>query len=147
MEARSYPPHYTVDDDRSWPGDWELWHGNPVSMSPSPTYRHQNLLAELARCLGNQLAENSGCRCDIVVEHDWHVANDHVVRPDLMVVCNPFEGDFLDRPPARVMPSRLPPQTRPARHPHSRRPAARSAAAPAAGGPPPPSRGRASAAR
>jgi len=99
MEARSYPPHYTVDDYRSWPGDWELWHGNPVSMSPSPTYRHQNLLAELARCLGNQLAENSGCRCDIVVEHDWHVANDHVVRPDLMVVYNPFEGDFLDRPP------------------------------------------------
>ncbi len=100
MEARSHPPHYTAEDYQTWPGDWELWHGTPVSMSPSPTFRHQKLLGDLVYQLRLQLEGRSACPCDIVVEHDWHIAHDHIVRPDLMIVCGPFEGDFLDRPPA-----------------------------------------------
>ncbi len=102
MEARKYEPHYTIDDYVAWQGDWELWHGTAVSMSPSPTFRHQELLIALASMLRDGLRENDDCHCRIVVEHDWRIADDTVVRPDLMIVCDPFDGEFLDRPPTLV---------------------------------------------
>ncbi|MEL7089773.1 MAG: Uma2 family endonuclease, partial [Planctomycetota bacterium] len=102
MEARRYEPRYTVADYEQWPGDWELWHGTAVSMAPSPTFDHQEILTALASSLREQLKTNATCHCRIVVEHDWRIANDTVVRPDLMIVCDPFAGEFLDRAPTLV---------------------------------------------
>ena len=31
-----YKPRYTVDDYESWAGDWELWQGTAIAMTPSP---------------------------------------------------------------------------------------------------------------
>ena len=100
MEARRYTPHYTIADHAQWEGDWELWHGTAVAMSPSPTFRHQAVLFALARLLGNQLKEDQDCHCLVLGEHDWRIADDTVVRPDVMIVCGDFDGDFLNRPPS-----------------------------------------------
>lgn len=99
MEARKYDPHYTINDYLTWPGDWELWQGIAINMSPSPTFDHQEIVAELASIFRDQLKNNNRCHCRIAVEHDWRIADDTVVRPDVMIVCDPFDGDFLDRPP------------------------------------------------
>lgn len=101
MEARRYIPHYTTAEYEQWGGDWELWNGVAVSMSPSPTFGHQEVNARLVRALGNQL-DQDGCRCRLVVEHDWRIADDLVVRPDLSLVCRPVTGDFLTVPPTLV---------------------------------------------
>ncbi len=51
MAAVDYLPHYTYDDYVQWDGDWELYEGFPVSMSPAPMINHQvisaNVLYEL----------------------------------------------------------------------------------------------------
>ena len=101
MEARRYIPHYSTAEYEQWEGDWELWNGVAVSMSPSPTFGHQEVNARLVRALGNQL-DHAGCKCRLVVEHDWRITDDLVVRPDLSVVCRPVTGDFLTVPPTLV---------------------------------------------
>ena len=44
---RKFVPRYTVDDYSQWKGDWELWDGVPIAMSPSPFDRHAELMASL----------------------------------------------------------------------------------------------------
>jgi Uma2 family endonuclease len=87
-----YLPEYTVDDYQQWEGDWELWQGIPISMTPSPFGRHQRVAARLLTMLQNGIDEN---QCDAVVlgEIDWIVSENTVVRPDLVVLC----GDAPER--------------------------------------------------
>ncbi len=90
--AEKYIPRYTIEDYSRWQGDWELWQGFPVSMSPSPFGRHAKVLL----CAGSALKraiEASGCQATALVELDWIIAADTVVRPDVIVVC----GDAPDR--------------------------------------------------
>ena len=51
----SSAPNYTVEDYQHWEGDWELWNGVAVSMSPSPFGGHGaaaiNVGAELKRAI------------------------------------------------------------------------------------------------
>jgi Uma2 family endonuclease len=84
--ALKFVPHYTVDDYSHWKGDWELWEGIAIAMSPSPFGRHQTALTRLSRVLGNAI-EAEECHAEALVELDWVVAEDTVVRPDVMVVC------------------------------------------------------------
>ena len=103
MEARRYQPHYTFADYEQWKGDWELWDGTAVAMPPSPRFGHQEVLLEIAAEIRNQLRTQS-CRCRIVVEHDWRINDDDLlVRPDISVVCRPFDGDFLNVPPTLIV--------------------------------------------
>ncbi len=46
--ALKYIPNYTLTDYRRWEGDWELWDGIPVSMSPSPFGTHQWAATQIA---------------------------------------------------------------------------------------------------
>ena len=45
--APRYLPHYSVADYLSWEGDWELWNGTAVAMSPSPLGPHERAAAKL----------------------------------------------------------------------------------------------------
>ncbi len=94
-------PHYTLADYAQWQGDWELWNGLPVAMTPSSFGNHQQTLTRLARLLGNEL-ERVGCDCEVLVGLDWVVSNDTVVRPDLVMVCNGVPARHLQTPPALV---------------------------------------------
>jgi len=101
-QAVRYVPHYTVADYETWEGDWELWHGVPVAMPPSPTAQHQFLAANLIREIGNQLQDCDGCDCIVVHETDWRIRDDTVVRPDVAVLCHGLPENYIDYPPTLI---------------------------------------------
>jgi Uma2 family endonuclease len=100
--VRKYEPKYTVADYARWQGDWELLAGLAISMTPSPFGLHQVVAARIARRIGNRL-EQCGCGCEVVSELDWIVADDTVVRPDVMVLCNGIPEEHLREPPALIV--------------------------------------------
>jgi len=62
MKAMSMHPAgeaYTLQDYLQWEGDWELIHGQPAAMAPSPSFDHQRVSAaafqQLARLRVDQL--------------------------------------------------------------------------------------------
>ncbi|WP_182868752.1 Uma2 family endonuclease [Rhodopirellula sp. JC639] len=79
-------PTYTAEDYAAWKGDWELWDGVPIAMSPSPFGRHQTVVAKIVTHLTLAL-EASDCHATVVSELDWIVRADTVVRPDVMLIC------------------------------------------------------------
>lgn len=86
--AQVYYEHYTVEDYRQWEGDWELIQGMPYAMTPSPGLTHQVCLTNLAHVIKHSLEEEASCAdCLVVVEMDWQVSSDTVVRPDLLLTC------------------------------------------------------------
>ena len=89
MPSLRYLPRYTVDDYRQWQGDWELWSGVAIAMTPSPFARHQFVASRLITELGVALR---GSDFHVLNETDWIVANDTVVRPDVVVI----EGEIPD---------------------------------------------------
>ncbi len=96
-------PEYSAADYRLWDGDWELWNGIPVAMSPSPNFRHQKISLEIAATLRNQLvAKPCAGGCVAVYEIDWQVDQTTVVRPDVMVLCEEPAGDFVESPPTLI---------------------------------------------
>jgi Uma2 family endonuclease len=99
--APRYPPHYTVADHAVWKGDWELLDGVAVAMTPSPFGPHAERLSRLAAALWNGI-DAAGCQATVLAEIDWIVANDTVVRPDLVVVCGPAPERHVEQPPALV---------------------------------------------
>ncbi len=101
MAIVSYRPHYSVEDYLGWEGDWELWDGIPVAMSPAPNFFHQSVAGALYFQLSTQLRENASCpgRCQAIYECDWHVDSSTVVRPDIFITCEPPEGSWLTKRP------------------------------------------------
>lgn len=94
-----YQPHYSVADYLQWEGDWELWNGIAVAMSPSPFGPHERAAAKLVFQLESCL-QTQGCSCATYAGLDWIVSDDTVVRPDVMVVCDNQPRRHLERPPA-----------------------------------------------
>jgi Uma2 family endonuclease len=92
---------YTVADYELWEGDWELIQGQPLAMTPSPGIRHQQVAMGLARQLDEGLEDCPACQ--VLYEVDVQLAEDTVVRPDLVVFCFPAEGDRLLQPPELVV--------------------------------------------
>jgi Uma2 family endonuclease len=92
----AYTEHYTVADHKAWKGDWELIRGAPYAMSPSPSVSHQRVNLKIARQLDEQL-ENCP-KCTTLIETDWEVASDTVIRPDSMVICHE-PGERITRTP------------------------------------------------
>ncbi|MEM9825012.1 MAG: Uma2 family endonuclease [Planctomycetota bacterium] len=99
--AKKFAPHYTIDDYRHWKGDWELWDGAAIAMSPSPFGKHQRVLGNLFVTLRQQM-ESPACGGNVVLELDWIVRADTIVRPDLIVVCGAIPDRHLERAPALV---------------------------------------------
>jgi Uma2 family endonuclease len=103
MPAPKYIPAYTIEDYRLWEGDWELWNGVAVAMTPSPFGRHQKPGTKIASRL-LQAVENAGCHeCQVVMELDWIVASDLVVRPDVAVCCESDIDEFIHVPPRLIV--------------------------------------------
>ncbi len=95
-------PHYTYADYIKWEGNWELIEGIPHAMSPMPRPEHQavagNLHAEMRASI-----KSSGCNCTVYQPIDYKVAEDTVLNPDLLIVCQPIIKTFLDFAPELVV--------------------------------------------
>lgn len=101
-EAIRYQPRYTADNYRSWDGEWELWDGVAVNMSPSPTFDLQAIATSLAAELRSQVRNGDGCHCTVVTELDWQIGDATVVRPDVSVLCEGHPGQFISYPPTVI---------------------------------------------
>ena len=99
--ARKFSTAYTVENYRLWEGDWELIAGIAVSMSPSPFGPHERAVNGLSYSFRHQLKELDAS-CEVYAGLDWIVADDTVVRPDLMIVCGEQPEKHLERAPALV---------------------------------------------
>lgn len=101
MEALRILPNYTYDDYVQWEGKWELIEGIPFAMSPAPRPKHQwisgNMLSEFRVAL-------KGCKqCKVYDPIDYKISEETVLQPDILVVCGPIEGAFLDRAPELIV--------------------------------------------
>lgn len=89
MNNLAYSEKYSIKDYSLWEGDWELIYGDAYAMAPSPMYGHQFVNLKIARQLDEKLDDCS--KCHSVIEMDWQISDDSVVRPDSMVIC--YEPD------------------------------------------------------
>lgn len=103
MPALKYIPNYTIDDYRQWEGDWELWDGIPVAMSPSPFGRHQWSSVSIAASIKQQLDAQSCDDCFVLMETDWIIGDRTVVRPDIAVCCGEFPERFIESAPTLIV--------------------------------------------
>lgn len=96
----AYQEHYTLEDYQHWEGNWELIEGMPYAMAPSSTVTHQTVGFNIAANIKEQFnkIECSCHQCSVLMEADWHVLNDTVVRPDVMVVCKIVDEKVMVTP-------------------------------------------------
>lgn len=91
------PQHreYTIEDWKQWEGRWELIHGVPYAMTPSPSADHQRISMRLSVALFQALeaAKNKrgGGDCEVFAAPlDLFLPGEEsVYQPDLVVVCDP----------------------------------------------------------
>jgi len=95
-------PNYTYEDYVQWKGRWELIDGIPHAMSPMSLPRHQELSGKIHRDLLNAIGKSS-CNCQVYQPIDVKIEEHTIVNPDLLIVCRPIEGQFLDTPPELVV--------------------------------------------
>lgn len=89
--------HYTYDDYTLWEGKWELIEGMPMAMTPSSIINHQaiagNILYELKKSIGD-------CdECLVLVEEDWKISDDTVVKPDVVLICDEPNDKYITKAP------------------------------------------------
>ena len=96
MGALEYREYYTKNDYEQWEGDWELIEGVAYAMAPSPVFSHQHINLKIARQLDEELEECPECYA--VIEMDWEVSEETVVRPDSMVICYEPDERLSKRP-------------------------------------------------
>lgn len=94
-------PHYTYQDYKYWEGNWELISGIPHAMSPSPVWQHQDITGNIFFQLKSKLSECPS-KCKALIELDWIVSEDTVVRPDISITCEAIEGKFLTNAPELI---------------------------------------------
>ena len=105
---------YSASDYFSWPDDirCELIHGKIYDMAPAPSIDHQRLVGELGYVIrrvlqGRESGSGGGETCEMLFSPiDVLLAEDTVVQPDLVVVCDPAKlenGKYVDGPPDLVV--------------------------------------------
>lgn len=99
--APSDKARYTLSDYQQWEGDWELWDGAAVAMTPSPFGIHGHLLARLATALSIAIDE-ADAPASVLLEIDWIVSRQTVVRPDLSVVSGGPPQGHIEIPPVLI---------------------------------------------
>ena len=97
---RSYSESYTVKEWEKWNDPWELIHGFPYCMSPSPSYRHQSVNSKILSQLINEL-ELCG-KCEAVMPIDWQIDDETVVQPDISIICKAVTGNRLKFAPTAI---------------------------------------------
>lgn len=94
MQSRQQEKRYTVRDYKSWNDGkrWELIDGIAYDMSPAPRTIHQAIVREVMGSLGSYLKGKTctffGSPIDVYFSEDED-ADDVVVQPDVLVVCDP----------------------------------------------------------
>ena len=93
------------EDYRSWNDGkrWEVIDGEVFAMTPAPSLRHQWVSHELSRTLGNHFKKSP---CDVFhAPTDVKLADDTVVQPDLVVVCDRKQqrGSHIEGAPKLVI--------------------------------------------
>ncbi len=100
----AYQEYYTIDDYRLWRGDWELIEGMTYAKTPSPGVTHKTvsgkIFAELKFAARNECEDCENCH--ILMETDWQICNDTVVRPDILVVCKAI-GEMVTVTPELIV--------------------------------------------
>jgi Uma2 family endonuclease len=86
---------YTYADYLTWDDQerWELIDGIPYNMTPAPSPDHQRILLRLSRKIADYL-EGGACEAfiasfDVRLFPHEKKNDDHVVQPDLTVICDP----------------------------------------------------------
>ncbi len=73
-------------------------------MSPSPNFRHQRVASEIHGEIRQQLmASPCDGDCRALFAIDWHVDASTVVRPDIIVICEEPEGNWIEKAPALIV--------------------------------------------
>lgn len=93
-------PRYRIEDYRLWQGDWELISGLPVAMAPSPMVTHQSVCREITVAVANSLEECP--QCEVYYEIDWVIDEENVVRPDIIVVCESEDSEYITKTPGVI---------------------------------------------
>jgi len=99
--AIDYIEHYTYEDYKHWKGDWELINGVPIAMAPSPLSIHQFLSGRINAILDKELEECENCIA--LIEEDWIIDDENVIRPDCIVVCNENLFSHVKKTPELVV--------------------------------------------
>lgn len=108
--SRRVPARMTVDEFLAWDADdlrgrrWQLIDGEPVLMAPA-AQPHRAIPAELARLLGNHLAEH-GSPCRVITAPGIVPrvrANEALRVPDLGVTCGPPSRDVMVAEPVLLI--------------------------------------------
>ena len=101
MAAIDYRKHYTYEDYKLWEGQWELYEGFPVAMSPAPMIRHQALAMEIAFEIKSSMDKCD--RCIVIAEEDYKLANDTVLRPDVVLICDEPHEAYITKAPEIII--------------------------------------------
>ena len=92
---------YSYEDYKLWEGNWELIDGVAYAMAPNPVKRHQNLSVRIAGMLENFM-EN--CQeCEVLVEEDYKIDEFTILKPDISVVCNDKNPNYISKAPEIVV--------------------------------------------
>lgn len=96
---------HTWDDYRRWGAGerWEIVGGDAFLMSPAPNLRHQRILHELDRQMGDYF---EGRECLVFpAPTDVKLSEQDVVQPDLAVVCDKdqLKGTHIEGPPTLIV--------------------------------------------
>ncbi len=101
MGAIDYIKHYTYDDYKLWKGEWELFEGHPVSMSPAPMINHQAIATKFIAQLDHKL---DNCdRCLVLGEEDYKLSDDTVLRPDVVLICDEPNEVYITKAPEIII--------------------------------------------
>lgn len=95
-------PNYTYDEYIHWKDRWEIIEGIPYAMSPMPGPKHQRISSLLSVEFELALRKNK-CECQVYQPLDLKIKENTVVQPDLLIVCDPIEKNYLDFPPKLVV--------------------------------------------
>ena len=93
--------HYTYDDYKEWEGNWELFEGIPVAMSPAPMRRHQSIASEINYHLRSQIEECA--ECEVLGEVDYKISEDTILRPDIALSCGETNAYHLVKAPEIIV--------------------------------------------
>ena len=99
--AQKILPHYTYEDYAIWEGRWELIDGFPIAMSPSPVPKHQRIASAINRAISISL---DNCKdCNVYEPTDYYVADDTILQPDVLVLCQEPTKKYIDFTPSLVV--------------------------------------------
>ena len=88
---------YSYEDYKHWEGRWELIGGEPIMMA-SPNKRHQEICLNLSIALKKALKNCEDCEI-FIAPMDYIIDEYNVVQPDVLVVCNDENSNFITETP------------------------------------------------